>query len=137
MRNAITPMNNLELQAARKLLMMDVSEAAAEIGKVSPRTWQYWESGRSKVPTDVALEIEALLEVRLERIGAIDDQLAALPQGGVLSLPYHLAYETYAAANPEASRVLWRIDQSIAAMYYTEGHAELIEQCPSTDLPEA
>jgi DNA-binding XRE family transcriptional regulator len=126
MRDAITPMNNLELQAARKLLMMDVSEAAAEIGKVAPRTWQYWESGRSKVPTDVALEIEALLEVRLERMRAVDDQLAELNEGEVLRLPYHISFETYLAATPDATRTLWRIDQSIAAMYYTEGQAELV-----------
>ncbi|WP_437884630.1 Aca2/YdiL-like domain-containing protein [Pseudomonas sp. LRF_L74] len=126
MRDSIAPMNNLELQAARKLLMMDVSEAAAEIGKVSPRTWQYWEAGRSPVPTDVALEVEAMLEVRLERMRAIDDQLAQLAEGETLKLPYHTSFETYAAADTAASKTLWRIDQSIAAMYYTEGHAELV-----------
>lgn len=126
MRDALPPRNNLELQAARKLLMMDVSEAAAEVGNVSPRTWQYWESGRSKVPTDVALEIETLLELRLERMRAIDDKLAALADGEILSLPYHLSFDTYVAANPEANKTLWRIDQSIAAMYYTEGHAALV-----------
>lgn len=125
MRDAITPMNNLELQAARKLLMMDVSEAASEIGKVSARTWQYWESGRSKVPTDVALDVEALLEVRLDRMRAIDDQLAALAEGETLRLRYHISFETYQSATPDATKALWRIDQSIAAMYYTEGHAEL------------
>lgn len=127
MRDEMTPMNNLELQAARKLLMMDVSEAAAEIGKVSNRTWQYWEAGRSPVPTDVAIEVETLLEVRLERMGAVDDQLAALGEGETLKLPYHISFETYAAAHPGASQAIWRIDQSIAAMYYTEGHAELIQ----------
>lgn len=126
MRDAITPMNNLELQAARKLLMMDVSEAAAEIGKVAPRTWQYWESGRSKVPTDVALEVEGLLEARLERMRIIDNQLAELAEDELLRLPYHISFETYLAENPGATRALWRIDQSIAAMYYTEGHAELV-----------
>lgn len=125
-RDELTPMNNLELQAARKLLMMDVSEAAEEIGKVSPRTWQYWEAGRSKVPTDVALEIEALLEVRLERMRVIDDQLAALSPDGRLQLKYWLTFEQYQAENPGASKTLWRIDQSIAAMYYTEGVAELV-----------
>jgi hypothetical protein len=127
MRDAITPMNNLELQAARKLLMMDVSEAAAEIGHVSNRTWQYWEAGRSTVPTDVALEVEALLEVRLERMRAVDDQLAGLAQGQVLRLPYHLSFEAYQAAHPGSRKTDWRIDQSIAAMYYTEGHAELVQ----------
>ncbi|CAM4003170.1 DUF1870 family protein [Ectopseudomonas alcaliphila] len=126
MRDAITPMNNLELQAARKLLMMDVSEAAESIGSVTPRTWQYWEAGRSTVPTDVALEIEALLEMRMARMSDIDAKLADLPQGGRLELPYHISFESYIAANPGANKKLWRIDQSIAAMYYTEGHADLI-----------
>jgi hypothetical protein len=128
MRDTLTPINGRELQAARKLLMMDASEAAEEIGKVSVRTWQYWEAGRTRVPTDVAIEVEALLEVRLERMGAIDDQLAELPKDGSakLQLRYCMIFDEYTAENPGSSRTLWRIDQSIAAMYYTEGHAELV-----------
>lgn len=125
MRSELTPMNGRELQAARKLLMMDASEAATEIGKVSVRTWQYWEAGRSPVPADVRVRIEELLEVRLERIGAVDDLLAALPEGEALNLRYCLSFEEYQAENPGASRSLWRIDQGIAAMYYTEGQATL------------
>ena len=105
--------------------MMDASEAATEIGKVSVRTWQYWEAGRSPVPADVRVRIEELLEVRLERIGAVDDLLAALPEGEALNLRYCLSFEEYQAENPGASRSLWRIDQGIAAMYYTEGQATL------------
>lgn len=118
-------MNNLELQALRKLLMLDVSEAAEEIGKVSVRTWQYWEAGRSKVPADVEIEMNALLEVRLERMGVIDDQLTAFPEGEKLRLPYYMTFEQYLEANPGATKTLWRMDQGIAALYYTEGVAEL------------
>lgn len=46
-------LNNFELQAIRKLLCLDVSEAAELVAKVSNRTWQYWESGCSPVPHDV------------------------------------------------------------------------------------
>lgn len=126
MRSELMPINGRELQAARKLLMMDVSEAAAEIGKVAVRTWQYWEAGRSPVPEDVRLEVEELLEVRLERMGAIDDCLAMLAEGELLTLRYYLSFDEYLDENPGTSRALWRIDQSIAAMYYTEGHATLI-----------
>ncbi|MGV6475553.1 DUF1870 family protein [Azotobacter beijerinckii] len=119
-------MNNSELQAIRKLLMLDVREAAEEIGKVSVRSWQYWEAGRSKVPVDIDVEMNLLLEVRLERMGVIDDQLAALPEGEKLRLPYYLSFEQYLKANPGAKKTLWRMDQGIAALYYTEGRAELI-----------
>lgn len=122
---SFTTMNNLELQAARKLLMLEVSEAAEEVGKVSVRTWQYWEAGRTNVPADVLIEMNALLEVRLERMRAIDDQLAKLPEGDTLQLPYCLAFEQYQAINPGARKTLWRIDQGIAALYYTEGLADL------------
>ncbi|MFC0708816.1 DUF1870 family protein [Azorhizophilus paspali] len=118
-------MNNSELQAIRKLLMLDVREAAEEIGKVSVRTWQYWESGRSKVPVDIEVEMNTLLEVRLERMRAIDDQLSALPEGQKLRLPYCLSFEQYLTANLGSTKTLWRMDQGIAALYYTEGVAEL------------
>ena len=61
-------MNNLELQAARKLLMLDASEAAEEIGNVSTRSWQYWETGERAVPDDVVDEMLALISIRMEKI---------------------------------------------------------------------
>lgn len=47
-------MDNYQLQALRKLLFLDVAEAAALIGEVTPRAWQRWEQGSRKVPQDVA-----------------------------------------------------------------------------------
>jgi len=116
-------MNNKELQAARKLLMLDESEAAEHIGGVSPRTWQYWESGRNAVPEDVAYEVQALLTVRGELAEAIAE---ALPEGDeLIELPFHSAYETFLAANPGKNKVDWRMEQSIAALFYTDGLARL------------
>lgn len=80
-------MNHKELQACRKLLMLDVSEAAELVGKVSARTWQYWESCRYPVPQDVEDEMQALIARRLELMGEVDELLAQDRSKGV-DLPY-------------------------------------------------
>lgn len=116
-------MNNKELQAARKLLMLEVSEAAELIGKVSVRSWQYWESGRSAVPDDVETEILDLLTIRGMKI---DSYLPGIEAGEVVQLPFYNNFEQFEQANPGQNRVSWRIEQSVAAALYTEGHAELI-----------
>lgn len=116
-------MNNKELQAARKLLMLDVSEAAELIGKVSARTWQYWESGRNAVPDDVDVEMHALLSIRGEMINRITD---SLPDDCAVDLPFHTSFETFSTANPGKNRVQWRLEQSVAALFYTEGNANLV-----------
>ena len=115
-------MNNKELQATRKLLMLEVNEAAEEIGAVSASTWLSWEAGEQAVPDAVADEMHTLLTLRLEFIEAIDESLAS---GEPLSLPFYTRFEEYAADNHEAQRVGWRLSQSVAALYYTEGQAEL------------
>lgn len=57
-------LNNHELQAVRKLLMLDVSEAAEYVGNVSPRSWQYWEAGKVPIPDDVEMEMYGLLQIQ-------------------------------------------------------------------------
>lgn len=116
-------MNNKELQAIRKLLMLDVSEAAELIGKVAPRSWQYWEAGRSPVPLDVESEMQDLLAVRAQLMDAVDEQIAG---GDVIKLPFYASFEQYAADNPDGTHLGWRLSQSVAALYFAEGHAELI-----------
>lgn len=118
-------MNNLELQAARKLLMLDVTEASEEIAGVSPRSWQYWESGQRTIPEDVINEMQALLSIRTAKI----DELAELLEkvdGTKIQLSYYLSFEQYQEKHPEARKMQWRIEQSVAALYFTEGHANLI-----------
>lgn len=116
-------MNNKELQAARKLLMLDASEAAELIGQVSVRTWQYWESGRNAVPADVAEEVLNLLAIRGEKI---DSYLPRIEAGETMELPFYNNFEQFAEANPGHNRVSWRIEQSVAAALFTEGHASLV-----------
>lgn len=117
-------MNNKELQATRKLLMLDVSEAAELIGGVSPRTWQYWEAGRNAVPTEVADEMRNLLSIRLEMMDEIDQRLERGEERSVV-LPFYSSFEQYVQAHPGRTKVAWRLSQAVAAHHYTEGHAAL------------
>ncbi|WP_439640566.1 Aca2/YdiL-like domain-containing protein [Nevskia sp.] len=116
-------MNSRELQACRKVLMLDVSEAAEWVGGVSPRSWQYWESGRSEVPVDVERQINDLLAIRLEMMNACDEKLA---NGEALTLPFFPSLAQYQAENPDGTPLGWRLSQSVAALYFAEGHAQLI-----------
>lgn len=114
-------MNNKELQAARKLLMLDVSEAAEHVGRVSPRSWQYWESGRSAVPDDVANEIAMLLKMRGDMIAqAFEDAPTAH-----MTLRYFNSLAEFVHAHPDGNTLGWRLHQSVAAHYYADGSANL------------
>ncbi|MFT0139007.1 DUF1870 family protein [Alcanivoracaceae bacterium MT1] len=120
-------MNNKELQALRKMLMLDASEAAELIGNVSARTWQYWESGRSPVPADVENAMNALIEQRAKLIDEIEDRVAGkTPEKWELELPFHQRFEDFETANPGSTRLDWRVTQSVAAAYLADGLAQLI-----------
>lgn len=121
-------MNCYELQALRKLLMLDVSEAAEHIGKVSNRTWQYWESGRSPVPDDVAEEMlfwnswrDDHLEIRIEQCKK------DLDSEELINLNYYKTLDDFEARTGKRNVVTWRITQSIAAQLYSERLCNLVE----------
>lgn len=102
--------------------MLDVTEAAAHVGRVSPRAWQYWESGRNAVPADVEGEMLDLLELRLDLMGPIDDALA---RGERPQITFYQRLDDYLSDHPTGTVVGWRLSQAVAALYYTEGHADL------------
>ncbi|WP_299314224.1 DUF1870 family protein [uncultured Halomonas sp.] len=112
-------MNSRELQALRKFLMLDVSEAAEIIGGVSKRSWQYWEAGRSPVPDDVEDKMNGLMTQRqylMDEIGAKIDEA-----GGVISVPFYASYAEFAAENPDQGVIPWRLGQSVVAELYANG----------------
>ncbi len=118
--------NNSELQACRKLLMLDVSEAAELIGNVSNRTWQYWESGRSQVPADVDEAIYAAIQLRNDLISEYT-QWQIENDGQLLKMNYYHAFEQYLADHKSSTKLQWRIHQSAVAFVYSEGgEVELI-----------
>lgn len=118
-------MNHKELQALRKLLMLDTSEAAEHVGEVKARTWYYWEEGKNPIPPEVAgsmLDLERMRKMRIEKARK------QIHDGG--KLKYHTRYEDY-NVDPDTpsgqhSVVSWRISQSVAAHFYAEGLADLI-----------
>ncbi len=115
-------MNNFELQAIRKLLMLEVSEAAEYLGKVSSRTWQYWESGRSKVPDDVEIELYGLTQLRNKVINEtlfVDCENGAPQELGVLKW-YH-THDAFKIDYPQENKVTWRLHQSVTAYLFAEG----------------
>ncbi|NRB79163.1 MAG: DUF1870 family protein [Saccharospirillaceae bacterium] len=121
-------MNCYELQALRKLFMLDVKEAAELIGKVSARTWQYWESDRSPVPDDVAEEM-------LFWNGWRDDCFAARleqcnPQNSGedrIKLNYYKTLDDFEVVTGKRNVITWRLSQSVAAQLYSERLADLVE----------
>lgn len=118
-------MNHKELQASRKLLMLDVAEAAEHIGQVSPRSWQYWETGRSPVPADVADKIEDLLRMRLGMIADVGEQAAKRPRAGRMTLRYFGSLHEFVEAHPDGTVLGWRLHQAVTAHYYANGKADL------------
>ena len=98
--------------------MLDVSEAAELVGNVSPRTWQYWEAGRSKVPPDVDSEMYALIAIRNELINIFMDKFKLDDIGPVRW--FHV-FEDFQTVFPDENKVTWRIYQSCIALLFTEG----------------
>lgn len=105
--------------------MLDVSEAAEEIGNVSPRSWQYWEAGQRNIPEDVIAEMYALLSIRADKINELDELLLKTTNNQI-QLNYYMGFEQYQEKKPGAKKMQWRIEQSVAALYFTEGYAKLI-----------
>jgi hypothetical protein len=119
-------LNNSELQACRKLLMLDVSEAAELIGKVSNRTWQYWESGRSQVPADVDEVIYASIQRRNDLVTEYT-QWQLDNNSALLTMSYYHTFDLYVADHPGTSKLDWRIHQSAVSFVFSEGgEVELI-----------
>ncbi len=111
-------LNNFELQAVRRLLCLDVKEAAELVGKVSARTWQYWESGRSQVPDDVETEMYALTSQRNQVINAV---CAELQDKEVGAIRWYHTFEHFAVDFPNGNKVAWRLHQSVCAYLFCEG----------------
>lgn len=104
--------NNYELQACRRFLCLDVSEAAELIGKVSARTWRYWEAGRSKVPEDVKVAILELIADRNIMIDAL--------KGNECVNWYH-SFSDFEKNNSNSGRIEWRVHQSACIELFTSG----------------
>lgn len=114
-------MNNKELQAARKLLMLEASEAAEFIGNVSVRSWQYWETGQRTIPADVIDRMGDLLRMRGDMIREIESTATS----GQLQLRYFGSLGEFQSAHADGTVLGWRLHQSAVAHFVGSGRAEL------------
>ncbi len=111
-------MTPLELKVARKLLGLSTVEAAEHIGKVSKRSWEYWENGQRTIKSDVEELINCLLARRREIIAEVYN-MGENAKG--ISVIY---YKT-----PEhcESVLEWRFSQSLASTLSLDFGARLVE----------
>ncbi|EMD0638904.1 DUF1870 family protein [Salmonella enterica] len=115
-------MNNLELQACRKMLFLDVVDAAKHIGGVEARTWRYYESGRSSIPERVLLKIDALLQRRADVLEQMRAEAVEYRKkgDGRLVTPYHPTFEQFEQDTGVPDQLEWHIDMSVKSALYLE-----------------
>lgn len=110
-------MTKNELKQLRRLLFLDVSEAAALIGECEPRTWQRWEKGDRAIPNDVAMVIQMLALTRLERLQVEFDE--ADP-----NYRYFESFDEYKASGGAGNELKWRLAQSVSAALFCERESD-------------
>ena len=111
-------MTNYELKQLRKLLFIEVTEAAEFIGQCEPRTWQRWENGDRGIPLDVEQDMQQLALTRLERLGFECDELDC-------NYRYFDSYDEYKSAGGGGNKLMWRLAQSVATALLCDKQAEI------------
>ena len=110
-------MTNHELKQLRRLLFLEVSEAAQLIGECEPRTWQRWEKGDRAIPRDVIQKVQMLSLSRLEYLQHEHDESDP-------SIRYFETFHEYKAAGGGGNELKWRLAQSVATALLCEREAE-------------
>ncbi|TQP89061.1 DUF1870 family protein [Vibrio cholerae] len=110
-------MTNQELKQLRRLLFLEVSEAAALIGECEPRTWQRWEKGDRAIPDDVIQTIRMLALSRIEYLQVEHDESDP-------SIRYFETFDEYKAAGGGGNELKWRLAQSVATALLCERDAD-------------
>mgnify|MGYP001568647330 CR=1 FL=1 len=103
------------LRALRQHLFFSVDDAAELIGEVSPRSWQYWESGGRPIPQDVKDKIEAMCAWRDTSIRAAKNVLHGAsgdPDG--IALVWYSSPSDWASL-PGRDALMWRPHCSVIA----------------------
>lgn len=110
-------MTNHELKQLRRLLFIEVNEAASLIGTCEPRTWQRWESGDRSIPTDVIQTMQMLALTRLDRLQF--DFNDADP-----NYRYFETFNAFKSAGGGGNELMWRLAQSVATALLCEREAD-------------
>ncbi|WP_413734289.1 DUF1870 family protein [Shewanella sp. BJSY2023SW005] len=110
-------MTNHELKQLRRLLFIEVSEAARLIGDCEPRTWQRWEKGDRQVPGDVIETLQMLALSRYEMLQFEFDETNP-------NYRYFETYDEFKEAGGGGNELKWRLAQSVSAALLCERSAD-------------
>lgn len=121
-------MTNYELKQLRRLLFLEVSEAAQFIGDCESRTWQRWEKGDRAIPKDVIQTVQMLALSRLDYLQFEHDDSDP-------SIRYFETFDEYKAAGGGGNELKWRLAQSVASALLCEREAESWKE-EETIVPE-
>lgn len=133
--NKIRPrqLTNVELQAFRKLLHMDV-KLAAELAGCTVQSWYAWEHGTNQVPDKVAEFMDDTHRAFKDCLASYINLVREQADGERVAMRYYETFELFTSHHPEfSSRLDWRISQAVAArlMVYKQVYlisAEKIEK---------
>jgi len=104
-------MSPSELQALRRMLFLEISEAAPIIGKCSKRAWQYWESGRSIPPDKVYKSLEMSIKFRNNLFNKAKKEISS--SSNKTSLKWYRLFEDFKNEYKDQNELAWRMYQSI------------------------
>lgn len=121
-------MSPSELQAYRKLLFLEISEAAPIIGKCSKRAWQYWESGRSATPEHVNKQLRQTLVFRSNLINKAKKDVENSSSDEVV-VKWYKTFDAFLNDYPEQNELSWRVYQSVVVGLNSDfiGRVKLVE----------
>ncbi|WP_165465610.1 DUF1870 family protein [Enterobacter cloacae] len=115
-------MNNLALLACRKMLFLEVAEAAKYIGNVEARTWRYYEAGRSAIPEHIASKMIGFMQRRDSLLDELRQKAIDFRKRGEgrQAVPFYVSFEQYQEETGLDDFIEWRIDQSVKTRLYVD-----------------
>lgn len=123
-------MNPVELEAARRLLLFSLTEAATIVAGVSEQTWRRWEAGSKPIPDDVTETMSFLMKWRNNAISGTVQQLEASPAPKVC-LVWYQTMDDFGTL-PDREPIFWRPHQSVCSALLAEypGQINLVKFSP-------
>ncbi|OVZ88284.1 hypothetical protein CBW54_09515 [Yersinia kristensenii] len=119
-------LTNVELQAFRKLLHMDV-KLAAELAGCTVQSWYAWENGTNPVPNKIAEFMDSIHRAFKDCLASYTNMVREQADGERVAMRYYETFELFTSHHPQfSSRLDWRISQAVAARLMVHQQVYLI-----------
>lgn len=113
-RKCTRQLTNVELQALRKLLHMDV-KFAAELAGCTVQSWYGWEHGINPVPHKVSELMDGIHHEFKDCLASYTNMVREQADDERAVMRYYETFELFSSHHPEYfSRLDWRISQAVA-----------------------